>query len=157
MLGHTLFDLVDLLIYEWEDRINDGFKGKRRIPYAHVICYLLAKTIGFPEQETVLRESKSMFLEYKTPGPTDRHRGGSTMRALHDHMTPANIDNNEEANLALREAEARSGLQGLLGVALLASDSDDEDYTLRDLVPGHRLSQTWHRHNLSLCNHYKRN
>ena len=49
----------------------------------------------------VLRESKNMFPEYKPPGPTDRCRGGRTMRALHDHMTLANIANNEEAGLAL--------------------------------------------------------
>jgi len=36
----------------------------------------------------------------------------------------------------LREVEARSGLQGLLGAALLARDSDDEDYTLRDDTAG---------------------
>jgi hypothetical protein len=58
------------------------------------------------------------------------------MRALHDHMTPADIANNEEADLALWEAEARSGLQGLLGAALLGSDNDDEDYTLRDDTAG---------------------
>ena len=52
------------------------------------------------------------------------------MRALHDHMTPANIANNEEANLSWREVEACSRLQGLLGAKLLCSDSDDEDYTL---------------------------
>ena len=52
------------------------------------------------------------------------------MRALHDHMMPADIANNEEADLALQEAEAHFGLQGLLGVALLASDNDDKDYTL---------------------------
>jgi hypothetical protein len=55
VLGHTLFDLADLLICDWEDWIADGFKGKRRIPYAHVIYYMLAKTIGFLEQEMVLR------------------------------------------------------------------------------------------------------
>ena len=49
VLGHTPFDVVDLLICEWEDWITDEFKGKRRIPYAHVICYLLAKTVGFPK------------------------------------------------------------------------------------------------------------
>jgi hypothetical protein len=32
------------------------------------------------------------------------------MRALHDHMTPADIANNEEVDLALREAKACSGL-----------------------------------------------
>ena len=58
------------------------------------------------------------------------------MRALHDHMTPADIANNEEVDLSLREAEARSRLQGLLGAALLASDSDDEDYTLWDDTAG---------------------
>ena len=58
------------------------------------------------------------------------------MRALHDHMTPADIANNEEADLALREAEACSGLHGLLGAALQASDSDDENYTLRDDTTG---------------------
>jgi len=71
---------------------------------------MLAKTVGFPEQETVLKESKSMFPDYKPPGPTNRHRGGHTMRALHDHMTLADIAKNEEADLALREVEARSGL-----------------------------------------------
>ena len=80
----------------------------------------------------VLRELKSMFPEYKPPSLIDRCRGGLTMRALHDHMTPANIANNEEANLSWREVEACSRLQGLLSAALLASDSNDEDYTLRD-------------------------
>jgi hypothetical protein len=51
-------------------------------------------------------------------------------------MTPADIANNEEADLALQEAEARSRLQGLLGATLLGSDSDDEDYTLRDGTAG---------------------
>ena len=51
-----------------------------------------------------------MFPEYKPLGLTNRHRGGRTMRALHDHMTLANIANNEEADLALLEAEAHSGL-----------------------------------------------
>ena len=58
------------------------------------------------------------------------------MRALHDHMTPANVVNNEEADLALREVEAHSRLQGLLGASLLDSDSDDKDYTLRDDTAG---------------------
>ena len=97
----TNIDVVDLLICEWEDWITDGLKGKRRTPYAHVICYLLAKTFGCPEQEAVLRESKSIFPKYKPPSPTDRHRGGRGMRALRDRMTPADVDRNEEANLAL--------------------------------------------------------
>jgi hypothetical protein len=58
----------------------------------------------------VLRESKSMFPDYKSPGPTDSCRGGRTMRALYDDMTPADIANNEDADLALRELEACSGL-----------------------------------------------
>ena len=45
VLGHIEFDIVDLLICEWEDCIADGFKGKRRMPYVHIICLLLAKTI----------------------------------------------------------------------------------------------------------------
>jgi hypothetical protein len=49
VLGHTPFNVVDLLICEWEDWIIDSFKGKRRIPYAHVIYYLLAKTVGYLE------------------------------------------------------------------------------------------------------------
>ena len=58
------------------------------------------------------------------------------MRALHDHMTPVDIANNEKANLALREVEACSRLQGLLGATLLGSNSDDEDYTMRDDTAG---------------------
>ena len=51
-----------------------------------------------------------MFSEYKPPGPTNRRRGGRIMRAQHDHMTQADIANNEEVDLALREVEACSGL-----------------------------------------------
>ena len=32
VLGHIEFDIVDLLICEWEDWFADGFKGKRRMP-----------------------------------------------------------------------------------------------------------------------------
>jgi hypothetical protein len=32
MLGHIEFDIVDLLICEWEDWITNGFMGKRRMP-----------------------------------------------------------------------------------------------------------------------------
>jgi len=49
VLGHTPFDLVDLVICEWEDWIANVFNGKRIIPYAHFICYLLAKITGFLE------------------------------------------------------------------------------------------------------------
>lgn len=58
VLGHTQFDIVDLLICEWEDWIADGFKGKRRMPYSHIICYLLAKSIDFPRHIQTLEASQ---------------------------------------------------------------------------------------------------
>jgi hypothetical protein len=48
VLGHIKFGIVDLLICEWEDWIAGGFKGKGRMPYVHINCSLLAKTIGSP-------------------------------------------------------------------------------------------------------------
>ena len=83
------------------------------------------------------------------------------MRALHDHMTPADIANNEEVDLALREAEACFGLQVYLVLHYWLATAMTRiihcRMKLQDLVLGHQLSQTWHRHNLSLCNPYKRN
>ena len=87
--------------------------------YVHVICYLQSRTIGYIEQKMVMKESKSMFPVYKPPGPTDRSRGFHGLRAVHDQMTTADLASNEEADLALREAKACSGLQCLIGVALL--------------------------------------
>jgi len=67
VLGHIEFDIVDLLICEWEDWIADGFKGKRRMPYVHIICSLLAKTIGSPVYCIQLENSRAGFLDYKPP------------------------------------------------------------------------------------------
>ena len=82
VLGHIEFDIVDLLICEWEDWIADGFKGKRRMPYVHIICLLLANTIGSPIYCVQLENSRVGFPDYKPPMLNDRRRGARGLRAV---------------------------------------------------------------------------
>jgi hypothetical protein len=61
VLGHTKFNIVDLMICEWEDHL---MKKKRRIPYAHIICSLLAKIIQYPDHCVHLDQSRAGVLDY---------------------------------------------------------------------------------------------
>ena len=35
LMQQTIFDIWDLLLYEMEDTIVEGFRGHRQLPYAH--------------------------------------------------------------------------------------------------------------------------
>jgi hypothetical protein len=41
LISHTPFDIWDLMLYEMEDTLVEGFKGHRQLPYAHWICFLI--------------------------------------------------------------------------------------------------------------------
>ena len=59
-MGHIQFDIVDMLHCEWEEGMADGL-GRHRMPYAHLICFILAQCIGFPQHMETL-EAKPQWL-----------------------------------------------------------------------------------------------
>ena len=60
-MQQTVFDIWDLLLSEMEDTIAKGFKGRRQLPYAHWITFLIRR---------VVRD--------KPPGMMDEYTGATT-------------------------------------------------------------------------------
>ena len=55
-MQQTVFDIWDLLLSEMEDTIAEGFKGRKQLPYAHWIMFLIRRV--------VLDKPPSMMDEY---------------------------------------------------------------------------------------------
>ena len=87
-----------------------------RMPYVHIICSLLAKTIGSPVYCVQLENAMAGFLDYKPPRLNDRRRGARGLRAVYKLMTPAQRAKADQEDLHLREVEASATLAGMVGV-----------------------------------------
>ena len=48
-----MFDIWDLLLSEMENTIAQGFKGRRQLPYAHWITFLILKDVQVRTPEMV--------------------------------------------------------------------------------------------------------
>ena len=75
------------------------------MPYVHIICLLLAKTIVSPMHCDQLENSRVGFLGYKPPTLNDRLRGAHGLRAVYELMKPAQRAKADREDLRLREAE----------------------------------------------------
>ena len=52
-MQQTVFDIWDLLLSEMEDTIAEGFKGRRQLPYAHWITFLMLQSMQVRTLEMV--------------------------------------------------------------------------------------------------------
>ena len=66
LMQQTVFDIWDLLLSEMEDTIAEGFKGRRQLPYAHWITFLMLKFVQVrtPEMVAEYRGATTEFLAY---------------------------------------------------------------------------------------------
>jgi hypothetical protein len=48
LVSQTPFDIWDLMLYEMEDTLAEGFKGHHQLPYAHWICFLIQCACDLP-------------------------------------------------------------------------------------------------------------
>jgi hypothetical protein len=64
-----MFDIWDLLLSEMEDTIDEGFKGRRQLPYAHWITFLMLKAVQVRTLEMVVeyRGATTEFPAYNMP------------------------------------------------------------------------------------------
>ena len=54
-MQQTVFDIWDLLLSEMEDTIAEGFKGRRQLPYAHWVTFLMLKCVQVRTPELVAK------------------------------------------------------------------------------------------------------
>jgi hypothetical protein len=46
LVSHSVFDVVDFLIYDIEDTVLDGLRTRCQLPYAHYLCHIFAQLIS---------------------------------------------------------------------------------------------------------------
>ena len=63
LMQQTVFDIWDLLLSEMEDTIAEGFKGRRQLPYAHWITFLILKAVQVRTPEMVA-EYRGATIEF---------------------------------------------------------------------------------------------
>ena len=65
-MQQTVFDIWDLLLSEMEDTIAEGFKGRRQLPYAHWVTFLMLKCVQVrtPKLVTEYRATTIEFPAY---------------------------------------------------------------------------------------------
>jgi hypothetical protein len=65
LISQTPFDICDLMLYEVEDTLAEGFKGHRQLPYAHWICFLIRSACDLPaEIRAEISDTTTTFPEY---------------------------------------------------------------------------------------------
>ena len=72
-----VFDIWDLLLSEMEDTIAEGFRGRRQLPYAHWITFLIHRVVTMRPPE--------MLAKYN--GATTEFPSYNLSQRIH-HSTP---------------------------------------------------------------------
>ena len=63
LMQQTMFNIWDLLLSEMENTIAEGFKGRRQLPYAHWITFLMLKAVSVRTPEMVA-EYRGATIEF---------------------------------------------------------------------------------------------
>ena len=72
-MQQTVFDIWDLLLSEMEDTIAEGFKGRRQLPSAHWITFLMLKAVQVRTPEMVV-EYRGATIEFPAYNMAQRIR-----------------------------------------------------------------------------------
>ncbi|RLM85619.1 hypothetical protein C2845_PM04G04340 [Panicum miliaceum] len=140
ILRRQPFDIVDFLICEIEDVAAEGLTVSRMLPYAHIICYLLARSFApideHLEQWTI---SPTGFPNYRPARPGDRCRGQRVLAAVQQQWAPEQREQFLDEDKALRQAEVQAGLEGIQTILssedLSEDDSSDAEFVIPDATP----------------------
>jgi hypothetical protein len=142
LVSQTPFDLWDLMLYEMEDTLTEGFKGHRQLSYAHWICFIIRTACELPaEIRAEIFDTTTTFPEYdirqlwasvtreQAPGLGRRQRPDVPETAAEQDET---IEGLAEAELADLDAQPADQAEDV------ATDSIDEDY---QPIPRYRSPQ----------------
>ena len=73
LMQQTVFNIWDLLLSEMEDTIAEGFKGRRQLPYAHWVTFLMLKCVQVRTPELVA-EYRAATIEFPAYNMVQRIR-----------------------------------------------------------------------------------
>jgi hypothetical protein len=140
LVSQTPFDLWDLMLCEMEDTLAEGFKGRRQLPYAHWICFIIRSACELPtEIRAKISDTTTAFPEYdicqlwasvtreQAPGPGQRQRTEVPETTAEQDETIEGLAKAELADLDAQPADQAKDV---------ATDSTDENY---QPIPGTAL------------------
>ena len=86
-MQQTVFDIWDLLLSEMEDTIAEGFKGRRQLPYAHWITFLMLKCVQDRTPE-IVAEYRAATTEFPAYNMAQRIRHSTPQAPAQPHRRP---------------------------------------------------------------------
>ena len=86
-MQQTIFDIWDLLLSEMEDTIAEGFRGRRQLPYAHWITWLIHKAVTMRPLE-MLAEYSGATTEFPAYNMTQMIRHSTPIAPSQPHQHP---------------------------------------------------------------------
>ena len=87
LMQQTVFDVWDLLLSEMEDTIAKGFKGRRQLPYAHWITFIILKAVTVRSLQMVA-EYRGATTEFPTYNLAQRIRHSTPQAPSQPHHRP---------------------------------------------------------------------
>lgn len=132
LVSQTPFDIWDLMLCEMEDVILEGFRGKRHMPYAHWISYLLWMAIK-PMPKPAIAEWSGVTTEFPKYDATQLVRSVSGRTPSRPSHRPEVLETAAEQDAIVRDiavtelAELEVEGEGA-EIASDPSNSTNEDY-----------------------------
>ena len=137
-MQQTVFDIWDLLLSEMEDTIAKGFKGRRQLPYAHWVTFLMLKCVQVRTLEMVA-EYKAATIEFPAYNMAQRIRHSTPQAPAHPSHRPDILESAAQQDEIIRgiaaiEEEQLEAQQEMTE----SSDSSDDDYLPIPQMPPRR-------------------
>lgn len=140
LVTKTEFDVSDVILSDMEDTIAEGFRGRRQLPYAHWICWLLLTVADrcAPESQRALRDTTTIFPTYDMRQVSLSLRPPRDQRQTRERAPVAETEAEQDeaigtvADTELADLDAHPTDHWLEG---LSSDSSEEDYQPEPLLP----------------------
>ena len=123
-----MFDIWDLLLLEMEDTIAEGFKGRRQLPYAHWVTFLMLQCVHIrtPELVAEYRAATTEFPAYNMAQRIRHNTPQAPAQPSRRPNIPESVAQQDEIirGIVATEEEELEAQQEMSDT----SDSSDEDY-----------------------------
>ena len=86
-MQQTVFNIWDLILSEMEDTIAEGFRGRRQLPYAHWITFLIHIAVRVRPPE-MLAEYSGAMMEFPAYNMTQMIRHSTPRAPSQPHRHP---------------------------------------------------------------------
>ena len=126
-----MFDIWDVILFEMEDTLAEGFRGHKQLPYAHWITFLIHKTVVVKSLENLVEYigATIKFPAYNMTQMLHHSRVRTPSQPSHRPEMPESAAQQDEiirGIAAIEEEQLDAQQEGM--VESDPSDNSDDDY-----------------------------